>query len=314
MKAITCLTLLLALSVCGGLPARAEEPEDQSQSPGKEVLIFGELPDVWSATRTVRSPLDVPNEVTVITAKQIRDSGATTLIELLETVPSLEIMRVSRADVNVSIRGFNPLVSSRLLAMIDGRSEYIDFTGVVLWESLNVALSEIKRIEIIRGPSSVLYGANALMGVINIITKRPHEMSRATVHMGVGPDAGFVTATGASSTDKASLKGSVKYQTLNSFRNEASPFKLNSQTRDTTAQRVKQVNSTFEYLFDDGTNVSVSGGMTRVDQNVGTQLGDFLLDGAELYYAKLNVDKGLWKFQSFVNVLDSGLHTAGSAR
>jgi iron complex outermembrane receptor protein len=252
------------------------------------------------------------NEVTVITAKDIRESGATNLVQLLETVPSLEIMRVSRSDVNVSSRGFNPLVSTNVLVMIDGRTEYIDFTGSVLWESLNVALHEIERIEIIRGPGSVLYGANALMGVINIITKRPHQMRPATVHLGVGSETGFATATGARATDRASIKTTVKYQTLDNFRNEASPFKLVPQTRDSTAQRVKQANSTFEYLFDDGTNLALSGGLTFLQQNVGTQLGDFELDDARLWYGKVNVEKGLWRLQAFVNGLDSGLNTAGS--
>lgn len=310
MRPIASISLQAALLAVVHPPAFGQEPIHPPT--GKEVLIFEDLPDIWSATRTLRSPLDVPNEVTVITAKDIRESGATTITELLETVPSLEIMRVSRADVNLSSRGFNPLVSSRVLAMIDGRSVYIDFTGVVLWDSLNVTLQEIKRIEIIRGPGSVLYGANALMGIINIITKRGHELPAASIRAGAGPETGFVSATAARSNDRASLKTSVQYRTMDDFRNEASPFTLTAQNRHTTAQRLKQFNSTFEYLFSDGTNVSVSGGLTHLDQDVGTQLGDFRLDGAALYYGKVNVEKGLWRFQGFLNGLDTGLDTAGS--
>jgi iron complex outermembrane receptor protein len=310
MRKIISFTAVVVFLIGGGRLAFAEEKGSNIPSP--EVLIFRELPDVWSATRTLRSPLDVPNEVTVITADDIRRSGATSIVELLETVPSLEVMRVSRADANISARGFNPLVSSRVLAMIDGRSVFIDFMGMVFWESLNVTLQEIDRIEVIRGPGSVLYGANALMGIINIITKRPHEMPKLSIHAGVGPETGFITASGAKWTDRASLKGSVKYRTLDHFRNEASPFMLESRNRHQTGQRLRQFNSTFEYLFDDGTNLSVSGGLTGLNQAIGTQMGDFLLDDATLYYGKVNVEKGLWRFQGFVNGIDTDLPTAGS--
>ncbi len=302
------VAVALALIAASG-PARPDDRGDPK--PGPEVMIFSDLPDVWSATRTLRSPLDVPNEVTVMTSDDIRASGATSLVELLEMVPSLEVMRVSRSDVNVSARGFNPLVSSRMLAMIDGRSVNIDFTGTVLWESLNVALHEIDRIEVIRGPGSGLYGANALMGIINIITKRPHQLPAFTSRLGVGAESAFAAMTTARATDRASAKASAKWQWLDNFRNETSPYKLSPTTRHTTAQRLQQGNATFEYLLDDGTNLSVSAGVTRLDQGIITQLGDYDIDGL-MSFGKLNIERGLWRVQAFVNHLDLDVNTAGS--
>jgi iron complex outermembrane receptor protein len=297
---------LLCFRAAAGDDAQAPDP-----GPGPEVLIFADLPDVWSATRTLRSPLDVPNEVTVLTADDIRASGATSLVELLETVPSLEVMRVSRSDVNVSARGFNPLVSSRVLTMIDGRYVNIDFTGTVLWEALEVSLDEIERIEVIRGPGSGLYGANALMGIINIITKRPHQLPTVLLTTGLGPESAFTTVTTARRGENAAIKASGKWQVLDNFRNVTSPYELSPRTRHTTAQRMKQGNTTFEYLFGDGTNLSLSGGYTDLDEGIVTQLGNYSLDGA-LYYGKANVERGLWRFQAFVNGLDAAIDTEGS--
>jgi iron complex outermembrane receptor protein len=312
MRAVIHLAAVGATVFFLGPVATADDRPDASDAgPGPEALIFADLPDVWSATRTLRSPLDVPNEVTVITADDIRASGATSLVELLETVPSLEVMRVSRSDVNVSARGFNPLVSSRVLAMIDGRSVNIDFTGTVLWESLEVALDEIDRIEVIRGPGSGLYGANALMGIINIITKRPHQLRSLTTRTGIGPESAFTSLTTAKSGENASIKASAKWQVLDSFRNERSPYELMPTDRHTTAQRMKQANTTFEYLFEGGANLSLSGGLTRLDQGIVTQLGPYSLDGM-LHYGKANLDLGLWRLQAFVNSLDVDVDTAGS--
>jgi outer membrane receptor protein involved in Fe transport len=304
--------VLAILAVALSLPPPLAWADDGPPSDaGLEMVLFRDLPDIWSATRTLRSPLDVPNEVTIITAADIRDSGAVTLVELLDMVPSLEVMRVSRADVNISARGFNPIVSSRVLPMIDGRTVYINFTGVALWESLNVSLQEIERIEVIRGPGSVLYGANALMGIVNIITKRPHEMPRNSVRVGVGPETGFTNASFARWSERLSMKTSLQYRTLDNFRNEQLRFRLEPTNRHTTGLRNKMVNTTLEYLLDDGTIVSASAGLTGAKQEVLTQMGDFLLD-TSIYYGKINIDKGLWKFQAFVNGMNTDLDTAGT--
>lgn len=309
MRSLAIWMIATAMSVL--IPWVGSASESGRSGLGPEMVLFNDLPDVWSATRTLRSPLDVPNEVTVITAEDIRASGATSLVELLETVPSLDIMRVSRADVNISSRGFDPIVSSRVLAMVDGRSVYIDFTGIVLWESLNVTLDEIDRIEVIRGPGSVLYGANALLGVINIITKRPHEMPRQSVRIGAGPETAFTTGSIARAGERMSMKTSVQYRGIDDFRSQDQRFKIGSTNRHTTAQRNRGFNSTLEYLFDNGTLLSVNGGMTRLEQEVVTQMGDFLLD-ASLFHGQLNLEKGLWRFQMFMNGFDSDLETTGT--
>ncbi len=125
--------LVVALLTLGLMPSlsRAVAPDDDF---APERMLFDELPTVISATRTEQSLLDVPSSVTVITSDEIRASGATSLPELLEAVPGLDVMRISRSDVNISARGFNAPTSSNLLVMVDGRSVYLDFFGTVSWD------------------------------------------------------------------------------------------------------------------------------------------------------------------------------------
>jgi iron complex outermembrane recepter protein len=304
---------LLTLAIAAGRPALAQDGRSQLAGPSEEDL-FREIPPVLSDTRTLRAPLDVPGEFTVITAEDIRSSGATTLVELLETVPSLEVMRVSRSDANVSARGFNPLVSTRMLVMIDGRSVYLDFTGVVLWESLNVALQEIDRIEVIVGPGSVLYGANALSGVVNIITKRPHELAEQRpqgLHAGWGRESTYGSAWLARAGELDSVKVSGTYRGYDNFRNDTLLYQQVPHGRDTTGHRVKQIQSTYEHLFDDGTLMSLAGGLSSLDGAITTQIGPLNIE-MNIFSAKLNLEKGLWKLQSFVNSTHGDLVSAGN--
>ena len=85
-------------------------------------------------------------------------------------------MQMNGADFNVNVRGDNQPNANKLLVMVDGRSIYIDFQGQVIWKLLSVTLPEIKRIEILKGPTSAEWGFDAFDSVINIITKSPEEM------------------------------------------------------------------------------------------------------------------------------------------
>src|SRR5690606_31059305 len=88
-----------------------------------------------------------------------------------------DAMQLASGHTDVSIRGFNREVANKVLVLVDGRSTYLDFIGTTLWETIPVTLEEIERIEVIRGPGSAVYGANAVTGVINIITRTPGEGS-----------------------------------------------------------------------------------------------------------------------------------------
>ena len=112
-----------------------------------------------------------PASLTIITADEIRLSGASSVPEILRRVPGIDVAEMNPSDTNISFRGFNRRLSNKVLVLVDGRSVYQDFLGATFFSLLDVSMQDISRIEVIRGPGSALYGANAFAGVINIITK-----------------------------------------------------------------------------------------------------------------------------------------------
>lgn len=140
---------------------------------------------VVTASRYGQSPLDAPSTVTILTGEDLRQSGATNLPEVLRRVAGVDVMELASGQPDVSIRGFNRELSNKVLVLVDGRSVYLDFLGTVLWSTLPTTLEAIDRIEVIRGPGSAVYGANAVSGVVNIITRTPGEgPSLATARIG----------------------------------------------------------------------------------------------------------------------------------
>jgi outer membrane receptor protein involved in Fe transport len=130
---------------------------------------------VVTASRYGQEPIDSPSTVSVLTADDIALSAATTVPDLLRRVVGVNVMSMSAGQPEVSIRGFNRELNNKVLVLIDGRSVYWDFIGTTQWSTFPIALEEIERIEVIRGPGSAVYGANAVTGVVNIITRTPGE-------------------------------------------------------------------------------------------------------------------------------------------
>jgi iron complex outermembrane receptor protein len=140
---------------------------------------------VVTASRTAQSPLDAPNSTSIITEQDIRLSGIIKIPELLRRLAGVDIMETTGGQTEVSMRGFNQRLSNKVLVLIDGRSVYTDLLGATLWSDIPVSVEDIERIEVVRGPGSALYGADAFNGVINIITKPPGE-GKSGVNVGYG--------------------------------------------------------------------------------------------------------------------------------
>ena len=122
----------------------------------------------------------------VITPEMIRRSGATCIPEALRMAPGMEVSQVNSDTWAISCRGFNGVYASKLLVLIDGRAVYnMDYGGVV-WNAQDVLLEDIERIEVIRGPGGTLWGANAVNGVINVITKMAQDTQGAYLMAGGG--------------------------------------------------------------------------------------------------------------------------------
>jgi iron complex outermembrane receptor protein len=114
---------------------------------------------------------DSPAAIAAITSEDIRRLGITTIPEALRLVPGLHVARVEASKWAISSRGFNNLYANKLLVLMDGRSVYTPSFGGVYWNAQDMVLEDMERIEVIRGPGATLWGANAVNGVINIISK-----------------------------------------------------------------------------------------------------------------------------------------------
>ncbi|XXF76876.1 TonB-dependent receptor [Myxococcaceae bacterium GXIMD 01537] len=285
----------------GAAVAQAGAGADDGAVPYEERVV--------TASRRAQSTLEAPNATTVITAEDIRLSGASTLFELLRRVPGADVMTMGVSSANVSFRGFNQRIANKVLVLVDGRSEYQDFLGMTMWSGIPVGLEEIERIEVIRGPGSALYGANAMLGVVNIITQSPGTGPRTRFQATVG---GGNTFNGSflshGATDKLRYRASVGYGQADKWSRD-----FEAQRPD-VAQRVPgdadlgfrgaRGNISTTYTFAPDAELGLSAGVNRYFTEMyplGT-LRNYEADGLSAY-GKLDVGLGPLKLKTFWNHL-----------
>ncbi len=144
-----------------------------------QMVDYGSLQDLYggpvttSATGTPMLEKDVPANMTIITADDIKHSGTRDIAKLLETVPGIYVMHSAAADFNVGVRGYEQADQPRLLVLINGRQVYLDDYSRTVWANLPVNIDDIRQIEVVKGPNAALFGVNAVAGVINIVTYNP---------------------------------------------------------------------------------------------------------------------------------------------
>ena len=131
---------------------------------------------VESASKVDQKLIDAPATMSVVTSEQLASQPAQNMADTLRSVPGLNVIQMSARDINLTARAATSTLATSQLVTVDGRSVYLDFFGLVLWDLVPSPTSgEIKQIEVVRGPASVVWGANAVNGVVNIITKTPRE-------------------------------------------------------------------------------------------------------------------------------------------
>jgi iron complex outermembrane receptor protein len=243
----------------------AVAPEVLEQKSGD---IYEEV--VVSASRQATAPADAPAATTIITAEEIRLSGASNLPDLLRRVPGISILTMGAGNANLAMRGFNQRISNKLLTLVDGRNTYLDFLGGSFHPTFTIDLRDIERIEIIRGPGSTLYGANAFGGVVNIITKAPGA-----------DDGGQVFVSGGSgNTLQGNLqwsgrkgifgwRGSLGYEQTDRYEREFAERADYAPTTDDVdlALRAVRANGAVRIVPGPKTSIGISGGINHVYDN-----------------------------------------------
>ena len=144
--------------------------------------------DVMTASRKAQRLSDVAAAVFVVTREDIERSGATSIPDALRMVPGVQVAKLANNRWAVSVRGFNGRFANKLLVLMDGRSIYSPLFSGVFWEAEDTLLEDIDRIEVIRGPGAALWGANAVNGVINIITRKTRDTQGTLVAASAGTD------------------------------------------------------------------------------------------------------------------------------
>jgi iron complex outermembrane receptor protein len=142
--------------------------------------------EVTSSFRKEQRASETAAAIYVITKEEIRRSGISLVPELFRLAPGVQVAQINSNKWAISIRGFNQLLSNKVLVLIDGRAIYNrDFSGV-FWESVDMPIVNIERIEIVRGPGGAIWGANAVNGVINIVTKQTRDSTGTAIELGTG--------------------------------------------------------------------------------------------------------------------------------
>ena len=303
----------------------APKPDQPPENPKYEEVV------IVSASRTEEKLINAPATMTVIGSETIQSAPTQNFAELMRTVPGVNITQVSARDINVTSRGATGTLSTGTLALLDGRSLYQDFFGFVMWDFLPVNLNEIKQVEVIRGPASAVWGANALNGVVNVITKSPREMQGTSAVLGVGgfdrqgstgasTGAGtlfYVSGTHAQAVnDRVAFKISAGGFTQDPYgrptgnipcdraavcasgRKDYPAFANQGTTQPKFDARV-------DYDYPDGRKLVVSGGVAGTDGIMHTGIGPFDINkGTVMGYGKLNFTRKGFKAGFFTNILN----------
>jgi len=166
-----CVSLaVVAVIAATGRAAVAQTPSPQElKRLSLEELLRVEITTVMRAPEPTAA---IPAAVFVITQDDIRRSGATSLPEILRMAPGVQVSQLDAARYAIGIRGFADRLARSMLVLVDGRAVYSPLFAGTYWEVQDTLLEDIERIEIIRGPGGTLWGANAVNGIINIVTKR----------------------------------------------------------------------------------------------------------------------------------------------
>ena len=308
-------------------------------------LMVANLTDivVVTASRIESTVIDAPATMTVMQGEVLKNAAAQSYADLFRTVPGINVIQMSSRDVNLTSRQATLTVPTSQLVLVDGRSVVLDFFGLVMWDFLPNNLSDIKQIEVVRGPASAVWGTNALTGVVNIVTKRPRETLGTTVTMsgglfsrdtgstvGKGPGAIFGTnATVARApNDRWAYRVSAGYFMSDPFPRPTGQVPVIADPRDpaltvggaaypvdgngpegSAFENAGTSQPKFDVQVDQeiiGGRVTYAGGVAGTSGIIHTGIGPFdIQPGSYLGYGKVNYSRGVFRVSAFVNLVDA---------
>jgi len=297
---------------------------------------------VVTGTKTETTLINTPATMSVLTADTLESSPATNVGDLLRAVPGVNVTQMSARDVQLSSRSSTGTLDASQIALLDGRSIYLDFFGLVLWDLVPSNKDDIKQIEVVRGPASAVWGANALTGVVNIITKSPREGQGFSLILqggGAGRNAGSrvgesmaeqygVHARWADApSDRFSYRLSGGYFQSDPYARPVGQIPLDTHPLDSSIQtggafypadesgsigsfanegtKQPKAEVRLDYDFDNGGRLSGGGGYAGTTGIIHSGIGPFdIQSGSYMGYGRVGYQKGAFKVGAFVNWLD----------
>lgn len=305
-----CLGICLLLVAPVAWAQNADDSESQEEMDEvKEVIVV-------TASRSEQKLHEVPAAITVLTADQIESLPADDYGDLMRNVPGVNVSQMSARDVTIKSRSATNSLAASQLVLMDNRTLYLDFFGFVMWDFVPLDTREIKQIEVVNGPGSAVWGANAMTGVINLITKRPREMQGTSVTLGAGD---FSTVYG--SLTHAGVSGKLGYKVSASYY-EQDPFQRPTGTIPGTVgpanpngtqyppfqnkgTKQPKLNLRFDYDANESTTWTFSGGSAETDGIIHTGIGPFdISSGSAMDFVKVDWARRARRVTFFVNLLD----------
>ena len=307
-----------------------------------QLASFGDTV-VVTASRHAGRLIDAPVSTSVITTATLDTTPAQNYGDLLRAIPGLNVIQLSARDVQVTSRSPGNTLTNSQLVLVDGRSAYLDFFGLVLWDLLPTNFDDVEQIEVVRGPASAVWGANAMTGAVNIITKPPRESVGTTVTFsggyvdryagsGVGLGAGPLFGANATATrapsDRLAYRVSAGYFTSDAFARPTGRIPVIDDPRQpgqtvggalypldsgTTAFGTGFANrGTSQPKFDvrvdqelSDATLTYAGGVAGTEGLVHSGIGPFDIQrGSYLGYGKVTYTRGDLRLQFFTNILD----------
>ena len=307
-----------------------------------QLASFGDTVIVTASRNEVRL-IDAPVSTSVISTATLETTSAQNYGDLLRATPGLNVIQLSARDVQVTSRSPGNTLTNSQLVLVDGRSAYLDFFGLVLWDLLPTNFDDVEQIEVVRGPASAVWGANAMTGAVNIITKPPRASVGTTVTLsggyvdrndgsGTGRGAGSLFGANATVTrapnDRLSYRVSAGYFTSAAFARPTGRIPVIDDPRQpgqTVGGAFYPLDSavaafgtgfanrgTSQPKFDVRVDQELShgtltyaGGVAGTDGLIHSGIGPFdMQSGTYLGYGKLTYTRGALRMQFFTNVLN----------
>jgi len=181
------LVLLILCGVCARAFAGHNDPNEEEDLFEMSLEELMEV-KVTTVSKKEDTLFETPASITVISSEDIRRSGHQSIPEVLRMVPGIHVAKIDSNKWAITARGFNSLYAEKLLVMIDGRTVFTPLYSGVYWDVQDLMLEDVERIEVVRGPGGTLWGANAVNGIINIITKNAKDTQGNLFTAGTGTE------------------------------------------------------------------------------------------------------------------------------